>query len=449
MSLDLSILNKDTKSALFFFDSMGKWSHQCVQFFKSRIDDQIMSINTQSTAITPQSRSPDLQSIKSNNIFCPILPLMETPRDLAGTAKRQKYSQSMVTLNSPTTSETPLPLISVGDMDKFLNEHIQSLDHKLTLLQSTFSPHQLVKLVTVAEASLVLLWLHTGDLCRYLENAIGYIEDMLAKQLIAAIGKEVQAKDFDQFMSFHNQKLFSPEYAPIPFCYAIRRPGHDPDGILSIECTSSNTDTIEPIKSIVRIIPGESAPSIFIPINAATSIEMTGPRFLHGWIQHCFASSDQSQFSLIARARQFSSFVLLVGVMAGPDKFNPKEAIILQNKDKVLIPLLLNELPTAKEFKDAIVSLSPEQKHFATAFRGMQLESSVFGVCVIQLKPQMEVLLNLPEGALTKEIRLTQDLMSLFVDYQIPSDLLSFDGDENTSVKDKVGIVKADRKSVV
>ena len=114
-----------------------------------------------------------------------------------------------------------------------------------------------------------------------------------------------------------------------------------------------------------------------------------------------------------------------------------------------MIPLLLNELPTAKEFKDAIVSLSPEQKRFATAFRGMQLESSVFGVCVIQLKPQMEVLLNLPEGALTKEIRLTQDLMSLFVDYQIPSDLLSFDGDENTSVKDKVDVVKAHVKSVL
>ena len=443
------IQNKDTKSALHFFDSMSRWSNQCMQFFKSRIDSEIMGNQTQSAANAPQSRSPDLQSIKSNTIFCPIFPLMETPRNLAGTAEHQEYSKSMVLLSSPTTADILSPLMSVGDMDKFLNEHIRSLDDQLTHLQSTFSPHQLVKLVTVAEAGLVLLWLHIVDLCRHLENAIGYIEDMLTKQLIAAIGKEVQAKDFDQFMAFHNQKLLSSEYAPTPFCYAIRRPGHDPDGILSIECTSNNTDTIDPIESIARSIPGESGPSIFIPIDAATSIEMTGPRYLHGWIQHRFASSDRSQFSLIARARQFSSFVLLVGVMAGPDKFNPKEAIIVQNKDKLLIPLLLNELPTAKEFKDAIVSLSPEQKRFATAFRGMQLESSVFGVCVIQLKPQMEVLLNLPDGALTKEIRLTQDLTSLFVEYQIPSDLLSFDGDKDSSVQVKVDVVKAHVKAVL
>eukprot|EP01046_Picozoa_sp_COSAG06_P028007 COSAG06_NODE_2501_length_6754_cov_6.727122_6_plen_89_part_00 len=77
-----------------------------------------------------------------------------------------------------------------------------------------------------------------------------------------------------------------------------------------------------------------------------------------------------------------------------------------------------------KEFRDAIKSLSPEQQRFAMAFRNMQLESSVFGICVIQLKPQLEALLGLPEDALTKEVRLTQDLLSLFIDYQIPSCVL-------------------------
>ena len=55
-----------------------------------------------------------------------------------------------------------------------------------------------------------------------------------------------------------------------------------------------------------------------------------------------------------------------------------------------------------QEFKDAIESLSPEQKRFATAVRSMQLESSVFGVCVVQLKPQLEALLGLDDDALTK-----------------------------------------------
>jgi hypothetical protein len=103
---------------------------------------------------------------------------------------------------------------------------------------------------------------------------------------------------------------------------------------------------------------------------------------------------------------------------------------------------LTNTLPSVKEFKDAIASLSPEQQDFARSFRAMQLESSVFGICIIQLKPQLERLLGLPDGALTKEIQLTQDLMSLFVDYQIPSDLLSFDGAEDSTVLDKVAAVK-------
>lgn len=58
----------------------------------------------------------------------------------------------------------------------------------------------------------------------------------------------------------------------------------------------------------------------------------------------------------------------------------------------------------------------------------MQLESTLFGILIIQIKPQLERVLNLPDNSLTKEIKLTQDLMQLFIKYQIPIDLLSFDG---------------------
>jgi len=141
--------------------------------------------------------------------------------------------------------------------------------------------------------------------------------------------------------------------------------------------------------------------------------------------------------------------------MASENQMQPKDAIILRNKDEINIPLLLNEIPTATEFKDAIGSLSPEQQRFAKAFRTMQLESSVLGVCVIQIKPQLEKLLRLPEGALTKEMKLTQDLTELFVTYQVPSDLVAYDGEvdcdgnRNESVKDKVANVKEHVKSVL
>lgn len=38
----------------------------------------------------------------------------------------------------------------------------------------------------------------------------------------------------------------------------------------------------------------------------------------------------------------------------------------------------------------------------------MQLENTLFGFCVVQIKPQLERLLRLSQGGLTKEIALTQ-----------------------------------------
>jgi hypothetical protein len=94
-------------------------------------------------------------------------------------------------------------------------------------------------------------------------------------------------------------------------------------------------------------------------------------------------------------------------------------------QDMLAIPLLLSTIPAPKEFRDAIESLSPEQQAFCKAYRKMQLAGSLFAVAVVQIKPQLERLLKLDSGALTKEVQLCQDLMSLFIEYQIPSDLLA------------------------
>jgi hypothetical protein len=162
-------------------------------------------------------------------------------------------------------------------------------------------------------------------------------------------------------MQFHNRKIFGDLYSPNPFSYAIRRPGHYPDGILTIETKSTSAPAkSSPVETWARKVTGAEVPSICIPIDAATSVEFTGERYLHGWMQHQFRSEPQAEFNIACRARQFSSFLVIVGTMMGPDKFDPKDAIILQNKDEVLIPLLMNILPSAKEFKDAIASLSPE-----------------------------------------------------------------------------------------
>ncbi len=132
----------------------------------------------------------------------------------------------------------------------------------------------------------------------------------------------------------------------------------------------------------------------------------------------------------------------MVGRIIGPKTFDPKHAIILKDKDDLKIPLDFETIPSAKEFKESISSISEEQQRFAKAFRSMQLESTLFGVCVVQIKPQLERLLGLPEDGLTKEIRLTSDLLELMMKYQIPSDLLSFDGAATASPRERVAVVK-------
>jgi len=133
----------------------------------------------------------------------------------------------------------------------------------------------------------------------------------------------------------------------------------------------------------------------------------------------------------------------VVGKIISADKFDPKCAIIIKDKDELKIPLDMNTIPTPKEFRDAIESLSPEQQRFARAIRSMQLASTLFGIVVIQIKPQLEKLLKIPHDSLSKEIKLTQDLMDLFITYQIPSDLLSFGGEASASKLEKLNKVKS------
>ena len=44
----------------------------------------------------------------------------------------------------------------------------------------------------------------------------------------------------------------------------------------------------------------------------------------------------------------------------------------------------------------------------------MQLAGTLFAVAIVQIKPNLERLLRLPTGALTKEVKMCQDLMQLF-----------------------------------
>ena len=78
------------------------------------------------------------------------------------------------------------------------------------------------------------------DIVNAYRNAVGYIEYMLYSQLEAAVGKWVTATDFNEFMAYHNKRLFLDAYSPRPFCYSVRRPGHYPEGLVALEQASGD-----------------------------------------------------------------------------------------------------------------------------------------------------------------------------------------------------------------
>jgi hypothetical protein len=402
--------NGDVEAALRSFEALHGWCARVASYF-------------QSSVFSAQALDKlDMGAINGSGVFVPFVPLM-----LPATGAQKSGA-----------------LLPAQDQEAFIGEQKRSLEAKLTALGKAFADEK--KLVTGAEAMLLSAAAHVQQIAVRYSHCVDYVEFMLEQQLVAAVGKVLQPKDFGEYMQFHARRLFAPAFAPKPFVYAIRRPDHCPEGLLTIDSDASDGALEQPLQSIVSVSHAKAP--MFFSLGAATRAALLGERYLHGAILHQFSHQSDAQLRLTARARQFSSFVLLVGKIASADTFEPTHATIVQNKDDVLIPLLLEQIPSAKAFRDAIESLSPEQQRFAKAFRAMQLESTLFAVAVVEIKPQLERLLKLNADALTKEIRLTQDLMELFIEYQVPSDLLAYDGAENRDIAHKIAEVKRNVQAV-
>ena len=332
--------------------------------------------------------------------------------------------------------------LGAADLDALVKEERRALSERLAALAESFPADVSTEPVSRVEARLIALTHHMAVTAQELETALNYIESLLRRQLVAAVGKEVTAADFTKYMAFHFKKVYRPEAAPEPFCFAVRLPDHSSEGVVAIEAAGADGGS-EQIATFRRHMSAPAPPMTFA-LDAATTVTFGGERYLHAYIGHRFgAYSEQQSLTLSVRARQFSCFMLLIGRLGPNNTFQPQHAMIVRNKDELTIPLMLETLPSAAEFRDAIASLSPEQQRFCKAYRSMQLEGTVFGLLVLQLKPQLERLLRLPPDALVKETALTETLLELFIDYQIPSDLLSFDGDLHASAAEKLTAVKA------
>eukprot|EP00977_Amphora_coffeiformis_P007907 scaffold1769_cov185-Amphora_coffeaeformis.AAC.6 len=425
--------NQEIEQALLFVKQTADWMYKVETFFTKRVEETILKqhnpvtvaeTSSSSTTTTTATMAPGticrLQNITKEPRFNgkqvvikeyidsqqryrvePLLAsdglptsLLVKGKDLAeDTSAGNASSVQSITVDAIFIPAQPLledgATVVGDDMDKLLAAHDKALDDLLAIQARVYPPQQVPKMLSLTEATIVVVCRHVQRIMVHYQDGVAYLEKLLYRQLEAAIGKRVTPADFTDFMRHHGRRLLGGGgYAPQPFSYAIRRPNHAPDGMLSIENSSSPGSL--PIDTMVRHVR-PTAP-LEIPLSAATTVPLTGEWYLHGWLMHQFGNETPTNmsFNLCARARQFSSFLLVIGTMTGATQLEPKHAIILQNKDDLIIPLLTEVLPSAKDFKDAIASLSPEQQDFCKAFRSMQLQSSVFGVAVIQLKPQLE-----------------------------------------------------------
>ena len=359
--------------------------------------------------------------------------------------------------------------LSINDIDLLLQRQTSKFNETMIETMSVVNGNKTNTMHDEKSTQLILGIHSLGMSCTSYSLLVRELENMLHEQLVAAIGKVVQPSHFAEYMNYHQRNLYNEEYRPKGFCHAVRRPGHYPEGTLSLEARDEKGD-YHPVPCLVaqrkasllestnneeekgqdneKNSVAATAPAMTFPLSAASNLTFFGDQYLHSFVVHQFSGRSPPALRLAARARQFSSFILMVGKMSGPTSFEPESAIIVKNKDDLLIPLLLETIPTPKQFRDAIESLSPEQQRFAKSFRAMQLNSTLFAMVVIQIKPQLERVLNLPFDALTKEIKLTQQLMELFIEYQIPPDLLSFSSTEDLDVT-PVAAVKEHVKEIM
>jgi hypothetical protein len=450
--------NKEVSAALDFFMKSKIWCEDVIYCF-------LGSILTVQLSYGQDIAEQDLTSLRHDDIFVPVYPLVgyevQSTSTSAAHLKLESDSKPVdndwsIALDDTSLARTeithggvntnklasydPPAILTDEFVNQLLSEHERSLQAKFASLATLFPPSASTPtstpsagksgkspIMSVAEAKLNVTFANMSRIAIQFRDSVQFIEDMLRNQLVAAVGKTLQASEFTAYMRYHNRKLFKDEYQPRPFSHAVRRTAqHSPEGFIRIEEQAGDSMT-EPIHTACCSRSASSAAPMQFALNASTDVTFGGERHLHTWLAHSFSGQGLPKLKLVAEARQFSSFIVLVGRIVSAHVFEPKYGMIVQNKDEITIPLDLEQIPTPKQFRDAIESLSPEQQRFAKAFRGMQLESTLFGVLVLQIKPQLETVLKLSTDVLTKEIRLTQDLMEMFIKYQIPSDLLSYD----------------------
>jgi len=322
-----------------------------------------------------------------------------------------------------------LPLVRVGggrltasELGELLAEQDRTVNAKIADLAKVFAGDD--RLVGLREAELALLLLQLGMAAHNFATSLQYLEDLLESHLIDALGRAVDEVDLFDLARFHFSKTLQPAYRPPHLCYPVRTGLQDPEGLVTLEWVWADGER-RPVNGLTVASPGHSTS---LPLSSAAQVTLRGPMFLHTVMAQAFGEADVPALNIGARARPFSSYILLLGRIPAEGEFQCEAALLIRNSDDVTIPMMVETIPSAKEFKERIQSISDTQQRFAKQYRSMQMSSTLFAMATIPIRPQLERLLRVPEGGFLKEIALVEEILDLLVEYSIPSDLLKYDG---------------------
>lgn len=188
------IRNADVDNLLKFYMDLGTWVQKVADYMVYEVFPlRDNSINT-----------VDIESIQreSLHVFIPVLPLMESGK--------------------------PDPTL-VSDSNLLVDAGLKSLEKALDVLREIMPDDK--GLVTFNEAILVFTTTYLVRCSQNFRESILFVEEMIRKQVIDALGKSVTASDFDCYMAYHNRKFFKPEYQHQPFSFSVRIDGHVPGNL--------------------------------------------------------------------------------------------------------------------------------------------------------------------------------------------------------------------------
>ena len=299
--------NAQVEAALAAAGSLSRWCERVDHYFRAEVFP-VFKPTSVSGADGGRGHGLHLDpALAKGKLFVPVLPLFEARAEHGaehaaieggeaaaegeagaegdGEQGAAEARQGLVAVAE--AGEGASPVLRLGDISLLLRLQAQQMAAKWAELRQAFPPAESAlgaALISAEEAVLCGAVQHLGEVCAQYAQGVGHLEAMLRRQLVAALGKEVTPADFDKYMVYHDQRRYRPEFAPEPFCFAVRRRDHHPEGVVSLEATPGESrafmgmpeggEGAQPIHTICRRV-AEPAPMSF-KINAATRVQFTG-----------------------------------------------------------------------------------------------------------------------------------------------------------------------------